>query len=238
MQVKDFSGGCFVGNDFSEGKLPALFYFSLSAEESLSLPPYNSPVTFLQNEALRIFSFTIPGHEEGLNKFDAMTYWASSGPSLIEDFIDRTSKTIEWLIETEVIDASRSALCGLSRGGFIASHLAAKLKKIPILLAFAPITQITELEEFRQRSEFEPLNLENQIDPLCFLKNIRFYIGNRDIRVGTEACFHFIRKMAEKKIKNLSVELFITQSIGREGHGTSPETFKEGSLWLKNLIFQ
>lgn len=238
MQVKDFKGGSFVGKEFSEGKMPALFYFSLSAHESLSLAPYNSPVELLQDEPMRIFSFTIPGHEEGLDKFEAMNHWAKNDPKLIWDFIESTCQTIDFLIENEIVDPQKAALAGLSRGGFLAAHIAAKLKKIPTLLGFAPITKLTALTEFSSKPEFETLNLDHQIEGLCLLKNIRFYVGNNDSRVDTDECYQFIRKLGSQKKRNLSVELFITESIGRFGHGTSAETFKEGSLWLKNHIFQ
>ena len=60
------------------------------------------------------------------------------------------------------------------------------------------------------------------------------------MRVGTRACFDSVMSIVEashdKKIKTPQVECMITPSIGRDGHGTSPEVFKEGALWMANSL--
>ena len=38
-----------VGPPLELGPLPTFFYFALSGEESLTLNPYNQPVSFLRN---------------------------------------------------------------------------------------------------------------------------------------------------------------------------------------------
>ncbi len=39
-----------------------------------------------------------------------------------------------------------------------------------------------------------------------------------------------------KKHHPPEVELFITKSIGQMGHGTAPDTFKQGSEWIVKHI--
>src|SRR5436189_187188 len=127
--------GVFDGEEFSKGTLPAFFYFSFSGEESLTLPPYNSPVTHVSSKSLRIFSFTIPGHEEGQNRFHAMKDWAEN-LEILKEFIEKVAQALTWLIENEIVDPAHIAVGGLSRGGFIATHVAAREKRVSTLLAF------------------------------------------------------------------------------------------------------
>ena len=233
----------YTGADLNQGPLPALFYFALSGEESLTLPPYNSPAIYGSDPALRIFSLTLPGHGEGFNKFKAMNYWASeinAGNYPIKKFLDRAVRAIDWLIEEEIAHPNHLAVCGLSRGGLIATHIAAREKRVRTLLGFAPITRLEEVEAFQENTNLESLNRTSLAENLTHLHNVRFYIGNRDRCVGTDACYHFIRHLTEKahdkRAHHMHVELFITHSIGHKGHGTAPHVFEEGTLWLKNHL--
>ena len=71
-------------------------------------------------------------------------------------------------------------------------------------------------------------------------RNVRCYIGNRDMRVGTGACFEFISTLSdtafEQKISSSPIELIIGPSIGHKGHGTSPEVFRQGAAWMEKKL--
>lgn len=231
------------------GPLPAFVYFSLSGEESLCLPPYNQPAIVLDPYPLRVFSFTLPFHGEGFNKLDAMKFWVESIQSKngwLDEFLENVHEAVLWLMRTEMIDKDSVGVGGLSRGAFIATHLAAREPSISSLLGFSPVTRFQNIQEFATSGAnvdleaFETINLTSLIPNLLHLKHLRFYIGNLDLRVNTDSCYDFIRKMAiaahEKRARNCHVELRITQSIGHKGHGTAPETFEEGALWIKNHL--
>ena len=83
------------------------------------------------------------------------------------------------------------------------------------------------------------LNLEH-LTPLLYNRTIRFYIGNRDKRVGTAHTFSLTEKLAEKayhnRIRSAPIELIIGPSIGYQGHGTSQAIFQEGATWIKNHL--
>lgn len=240
----------YLGADFEEGMQPALFYFSLSAEESLDLAPYNSPAILFADQTKRVFSFTIPGHGEGQNKFHALQYWAehiAQGDLLLERFFEDVCKSISYLIDQGIVDPKHMATCGLSRGAFVATHIAALEKRISTLLGFAPVTTLQKIDVFKPyaredafQARIAPLNLESILEELTHLKHVRFYIGNYDTKVDTDACYSFIRslsqKVHEKRMRHCHVELRITPRIGHEGHGTYPETFEEGVLWLKKHL--
>lgn len=219
----------FIGPPLKEGPLPALFYFALSAEDSLGKNPYNQPVQFLQGLPLRIFSITLPAHENSFPAEEAMNVWAERtkrGDALIPSFIEEVKETIERLKP----HFTSCAVAGLSRGAFIACHVAAACQKFTHILGYAALTQL----------DYAPdLNLETLSSKL-FNRKIRFYIGNHDTRVGTERAFSFIHTLAKEanrnRIRNAPIEMIIGPSIGYQGHGTSPDVFQAGVDWLKKEL--
>ena len=234
-----------VGPPLELGPLPTFFYFALSGEESLTLNPYNQPVSFLRNSSIRIFSLTLPGHHPHQNKFDAMHYWStrlSKGNELLHHFIDEFQSVLEFLIASGYIDTDKIGVGGLSRGGFIATHIAAREKRIKVVLGFSPLTDLSHLIEFQnftQDSKLLELSLISLVDTLAD-KKFHFFIGNRDIRVGTRACFNFIEALSEASYahghRSPPIECTLYPSIGHKGHGTPPEIFQNGVNWLKKVF--
>jgi esterase FrsA len=210
----------FVGPALTEGAKPAIFYFSLSAKDSLFLDPFNQPVTALKNADVRIFSVTLPGHDH-LPKETALNIWTAE---ILNPFIDEVCGYIEELIQKKII--TTCGVMGLSRGVFIAAHVAARLTSVHALLGFAPLTKFHSMPAW---------DLDT-LDDKLYTKTIRCYIGNRDTRVGTENAFFWLSELSnvafEKGIRTSPIELIMTSSIGKDGHGTSPENFRAGAQWL------
>ncbi len=232
-----------LGPKKEAGALPALFYFALSAEESLELDPFNQPVLALpQDLPFRVFSMTIPGHEKGRDKTKAITYWAEeleAGKDLITPFITSINQAIDTLKATGWIKKeSPIATMGLSRGAFIATHLAASNPQVSLVLGFSPLTKLS------YQQDFEKVELTLLIKGLDLIKQtrqlqkttLRFYIGNHDSRVGTKNCFDFVEALTQEqlsnKVRSPQVELTIFPSIGHKGHGTPPEVFRAGAEWV------
>ena len=187
----------FRGPPLEEGPLPAVLYLALSAHDSLHLDPYNQPAIFLQSSPLRVFSLTLPGHEL-LPPTEALRFWADeiqSGRDVIQDFIQKAKAFVDNLIQRQVIDATKLGVMGLSRGVFVAAHLAAAIPEISALLGFAPLTRLKEAQEF-EAANVDPWDLTHLNDQL-YNRAIRCYIGNRDTRVGTQSCFDWISSLAE-----------------------------------------
>lgn len=239
--MKQFGTSYYLGPDINEGPLPTLFYFGLSAAESLTVDPYNQPAVFLEKFPMRIFSLDLPAHGPELPAIHAMSAWAeevSLGRDPITPFVHQVKTVVDDLkLQGALIDG-KLAVSGLSRGAFIACHVAASIPDVGTILGFSPLTELTFAKEFKNLREnplAEALNLKHLI-PSLVGKTLRFYIGNLDIRVGTHRCFHFIESLAQEsfhhKIRSPQVELFIKPSIGQYGHGTSKETFHEGAAWI------
>jgi len=231
----------YVGPDLSEGAIASVFYFSLSAKESLLTDPFNQMVVKLQNFPIRIFSIDLPSHGEGLLATEAMKVWAqeiAQGKDPLTPFFQNTADSLEFLRDEGLISQDKTAVVGLSRGALIALEVAARLPWLPMILGFAPLTQIKYAKEF---SSIEANDIVTSLNPhheLLHLihKKIRFYISNRDSRVSTKECFNFISSLAnlayEHGVKAPQIELLIKPPLGAQGHGTSKEIFEEGALWI------
>ncbi len=188
---------------------------------------------------------TLPGHEAGLSPENAIGLWAeelAKGINPIDSFLDSFSLAVDFAIRQRFVDPKKMGVGGLSRGGFIASHAAARDERFRFLLGFAPLTRLSLLKEFAEMQDHplvKSLDLEHLQNALAPCHS-RFYIGNRDTQVGTRACFDFVMSLTEaahaQKIRTPQVECFITPSIGRSGHGTSPETFYQGALWMAECL--
>lgn len=128
---------------------------------------------------------------------------------------------------------------GLSRGAYVATQIAARLEISSRILGFAPLTDLHVLEEFQQfgseNAIIESLQLKKVI-PNILATPLRFFIGNHDLRVGTSQCYSFIHELVKESyamgLKSAPIELTVVPSIGMSGHGTSPQSFKEGADWI------
>ncbi|MCI0381535.1 MAG: alpha/beta hydrolase [Chlamydiae bacterium] len=235
----------FVGPDAKAGPLPAIFYFALSKKESLKVDPYNEPVVHLKNFPLRIFSLDLPFHGANFSSVDAIKYWANEiekGNNFIQKYIDMLISSIDELISMGLIATKKLGLMGLSRGGFIACHLAAKIPFISFIVAFAPLLKLTFSKEFQPIQTLplaESLNIIH-LAPQLYNKNLRFYISNRDTRVGTALSFEFITLLTETafqyNIRSPQMELIISPPIGQMGHGTPNHIFAAGAEWIAQKL--
>jgi hypothetical protein len=230
------------------GPLPSVFYFSLSGPDSLCRDPYNQPVQFLAGKMIRVFSLTLPAHEDPLSPEDALNCWAqdfANGRDCLKIFRDQVQMAVDFAIQKKFADPERIAAAGLSRGVLAAAFAAAENPRFRFLLGFAPLIKLGLAKEFSHLQHHPLLLAYDAIAIAAPLANrtIRFYIGNRDTRVSTKACFDFTMAVVEKAhlahIRSPQVELIISPSVGRMGHGTSPEIFRQGVAWLEqNLTLQ
>jgi hypothetical protein len=232
-----------VGSSLDLGALPGVFYFALSGPDSLCQDPYNQMVPFLLDRQIRIFSLTLPAHEQGLSPHHALQIWAEEmerGKDPLEEFLDHAVQAVDFVFHQRLIERDRLAVAGLSRGGLIAGLLAARDSRIRKILGFAPVTRLVLAQEFHKLQHLRQLqkyDLAHHASALAD-RHIRFYIGNRDMRVSTSACFACIEQLVEaahrQKIRSVPIELILTPSIGQYGHGTSMETFRHGAQWISS----
>lgn len=231
-----------MGPALDHGPLPSLFYFAISGSDSLTLDPFKQPVQFLRGDMIRIFSMTLPGHENGLLATEAMALWAEEmgqGVDRVSPFLDSVQLAVDFAIREQFAEPKKMGAAGLSRGGFIAAHLAARDERFRFILGFAPLTRLGKIKEFahlQKNALVQSFDLERLAEKISD-RHIRLYIGNHDSRVGTRECFDFAMALVkQKKTRTAQVELLIGPSIGQMGHGTSPEIFQQGVQWIASHL--
>lgn len=231
-----------TGPALDHGPLPSFFYFCLSGPDTLCLDPFNQPVQFLHGQMIRIFSLTLPGHENGLPATGAMKIWAEDlekGGSTFRDFLDSVQLALDFAIREKFASPTQLAAGGLSRGAFIAAHVAARDERFRHLLGFAPLTRLSKLKEFHHHQENPIVNRLDLIHLATTLsdRHVKLYIGNDDTQVGTRECFDFATSIVkQKKTRIAQTEFQIYPSIGKNGHGTPPEIFKQGAEWVRSQL--
>jgi predicted esterase len=215
----------FLGPDLSVS-CKTVLYFSLSREDSLHAKPFCHPAEMLAHAGFRVLSATLPFHEKNERPDNIKSLWGAH-TDVIREYLDTLEIS---LIELGHLISEPIGVMGLSRGAFIASHLAATLPQITTLLGFAPLCHLEGDEN---------LDLFH-LAPRLTKKKIRFYIGHKDTLVKTElalsSCAHFIDAAKKDKIDPPSIDCVVKPSVGREGHGTLDTTFKEGVLWMKENL--
>ncbi|MBI3211796.1 MAG: hypothetical protein HYZ47_03830, partial [Simkania negevensis] len=236
----------YQGPPLEEGPLPSIFYFAISKEDSLRKDPFNQFPSFLKDKPIRIFSATLPAHEPPLSPEKGIFSWAEEmrkGEDPLTPFFQKMRRGIAFLLNAKLLLSGKIAACGLSRGAFIACHIAALCPEITAILGFAPLTRLTyskAFEDLKEQQKIKQLDLETLI-PFLYNRAVRFYVGSADTLIGTENAFSFIHKLAAKayemRLRTAPIELIMTPSIGREGHGTAPHTFQAGAKWIETILF-
>lgn len=234
------------GPEHTAGPLPTLIYFSLSGYESLTLDPYCQPADYwMASHQARAISFDLPEHPKGGKHLHAIERWTQKicveQQPIIPDFVQAVVESIDFLINNHWIDPQKLSIAGLSRGAFLATHVAVREPRIKTILGYAPLTTfetIKEFEPYLEQPQIKALALTHVADQLVD-RQVRFYIGNRDHRVSTRQAFHFIEVLANaayhQGIRSAQAELIIYPSIGHKGHGTPPHIFKDGIQWMLKM---
>jgi esterase FrsA len=163
----------------------------------------------------------------------------AKGVDPLQPFFDAVERAVEYVVQQKLADPHKLGVMGLSRGGFIASHVAARDKRFRHILQFAPVTRLEKAKEFHALQGnpiLQTLDLFS-LAPRIADRNIRLYIGNNDTRVDTRSCFEFMMQLIQHApTKFPPISLFINPSIGQYGHGTPSAIFREGANWLADCL--
>ena len=203
-----------------------VLYFSLSGPDSLTRAPYCHPAQFLAQQGVRVFSLTLPQHEDDARPQHIAQLWSEHSGEL-QWFIEQLAPICETL--QEEIQVPIRAFVGLSRGALIACHLAARLKRPTYVVGFSPLLRL---------NEDHPLNVHHLLSQLCHT-HVRCYIGHKDTMVGTDTALSFIHQLIDIQQEartQATAQLVISPSVGRGGHGTLDPQFLEGITWLKRQL--
>jgi len=218
---------------------PTLFVLAVSGRGSLQSDDYVKSGRLLRQQGWLCASVDVPCHDEDSRPGEpsALKGWRfrlDQGENFIAPFVEKCRAALDHLIKEGYTDPQRVAVAGTSRGGFCAFHFAANEPRVKWVVAFAPVTDLPVLEEFRgleNHALTKSLGVANLADNLVG-KHIWICIGNNDARVGTDQCFAFTRKVAQTDLaadKPATIELHVMPSVGHAIHATAHD---EAAAWL------
>lgn len=175
---------------------------------------------------------TTAGQPSGLGGW---SFRAAKGEDFIAEFNARLAKVLDHLIKTGVADPQEIAACGTSRGGFLAMQFAAHDERVKCVAAFAPVTDLAALSEFRGIAKepiVEKLSLSSRAAALAG-RPVWIVIGDRDDRVGTDKAIAFARRLsAVSREKGVSSRVELQVRSEPRGHTTPPGSSARAAEWI------
>lgn len=219
---------------------PVLLVLASTIEQTLGKSYYRQCGNELAEHGWVCVSIDLPCHGEQAREGEpsglaGWSYRLAKGEDVVSQFNARLSKVLDHLIATGVADSKRIAVCGTSRGGFLALHFAAHDERVECVAAFAPVTDPRVVNEFVATAE-KPLvkqaNLENQAERLAG-RPVWIVIGDQDRRVGTDRAAAFASRLKavarEKQMDNRAVLHVVPEP---RGHTTPKGSSERAAAWI------
>src|SRR5262249_40062627 len=133
---------------------PVVFVFAKDVTATLTDENFGRVAWQLQETGFVAISMDLPCHGEDQREGEPprLEGWAwriRHGDALSDSFLPKVRAVVDYLVRRKVADPARIATYGVSRGGFIAMHVAAADPRFRAVAAFAPVTDLARLTEFR-----------------------------------------------------------------------------------------
>ncbi len=239
--------GIVRGNSPAGRARPVLFVFALGIEETLCSAAYNQVGDLLWERGVTCVSLDLPCHgaDRRRQEPDGLDGWRrrlDAGEDIVGSFAARASAVLDRLTAIGEADPDKIAVWGVSRGGFMAYHWAARDKRVRCAAAAAPVTDLLALTEFRDvlnREVVETLALVRFADDLAD-RAIWICIGNNDRRVDTDSAIGFARSVTAAAVArgfDARVDLHVVRGAEHPlGHLVHPGAQQEAARWIGSLI--
>lgn len=183
---------------------PTFFILAGTMESTLGSPYFRQCGNQLADAGYLLVSVDIPCHGKqhrppeptGLSGW---AYRCEQGDDFVADNNRRLSQVLDELIAGGQTNPDYVGVCGTSRGGYLALQFAAHDPRVKGVAAFAPVTDLTVLNEFKSRAENE------MVQSLSMIRNseklagrpVWIVIGDRDVRVGTDEAIAVARSITQ-----------------------------------------
>ncbi|HTN06170.1 GDSL-type esterase/lipase family protein [Agriterribacter sp.] len=230
------------GGNGGSSQVPILFILANTIDETLGSEYFRQCGTRLAKQyGWLCVSLDLPYHgrfqSEGFPK--ELKGWANAVQRR-EDFVSdnnlRMREILEFLIQRGYADPKRVAVCGTSRGGYLALQFAAFEERVKSVAVFAPVTDLFVLHEFSDfKKDVSPdsYSLANRIVELS-KKNVWIAIGNQDQRVGTDQAVRLAREISKLSTEHIKgrgeIELNVMFEPG--GHTTPRGAINRAVEWI------
>src|SRR5688572_16655051 len=133
---------------------PVLFVMGGAAQQIIENESSNLVGYLLAKHGFLSVALDIPCHgkDRRPSEKEGMDCWRArleKKEDLLSGFMSRLSSVIDFLIKEGYADPDRLGAAGPSRGGFMALHSAAVEPRLRYAVAFAPLTDLLALREFK-----------------------------------------------------------------------------------------
>jgi len=179
------------------------------------------------------------GEPEGLAGW---RYRLDRGENVVQQFNAKARAVLDHVIAQDLADPARVAICGTSRGGFLAFHFAASEPRIKAVAGISPVTDLLALTEFKGTavdSAAERLALAF-IAPQLIGRPVWLSIGNNDQRVDTDRAIAFTRAIVQVSARQsqaakplIPVELIVAPTAG---HSKIDHAHELLAAWLAKVM--
>jgi dienelactone hydrolase len=223
---------------------PTLIILSGVAHDTLAKPSFLQAGRTLAPKGYLCVSIDLPCHgtqeTKGKKGLSGWGVRAAANDDFVAEFNVRMSKVLDHLIAQGWSDPNKIAVCGTSRGGFLAMRFAAHDKRVKCAAGYSPVTDLRKLSEFRNAASIpgvDAMSLQSHVSALVG-KPIFIVIGDRDDRVSTDAAVAFARALSEAAIKaNVpsGIELHVV-SEPRANHTTPSGADKWSARWIYRVL--
>ena len=223
-----------------ERPAPVLINLGSTIDDILSRAYFRQSGNELAEQGYLSVSIDIPGHgdQHRAGEPDGLKAWryrADRNGNFVTKNNQRLTEVVDHLISTGVADPNRIAVCGTSRGGFLALYFAAHDPRVKMVAAFAPATDLLVLREFDGADEVSlvhELATEKLADHLRG-KSVWISIGDRDERESTEEAITTARAITHAALRrgeSSQVELHVSPEP--KGHTTPQGAAAMAAAWI------
>lgn len=223
---------------------PTLFILASTIDETLGDAYFRQCGNELSKKGYLLVSIDLPCHgkQHRSGEPKGLAGWSvrcKAGNNFVDETNKRLTNVLDFLIQSGHTDASQVCICGTSRGGYLALHFAAHEPRIKAVAAFAPVTDLTALREFKgieNNSLVQSLSIIHQADEMAG-RPVWIVIGDQDERVGTQHAIDLARAITKSSITRKRESLVDLHVLAEpRGHTTPPGSPQLAADWLHRQI--
>jgi dienelactone hydrolase len=224
---------------------PTLFVLSGALEESLGQAYYRQCGNRLAEQGFVCVSIDLPchGQEQHDGEPPALNGWryrCEHDSDFVAELTSRLRRVLDYLIAKRWADPERIAACGTSRGGYSALQFAAADERVKCVAAFAPLTDLAAIREFRGAEQLplvQKLAIHQRAGDLAG-RGVWLVIGDRDERVGTDHTIRLARLITAQSLqqkRDACVELHVYAEP--RGHTTPAGSAEQAAEWIHRQLY-
>jgi dienelactone hydrolase len=157
------------------------------------------------------------------------------GADPIADVARRLAAVLDHLVATGRTDASRIAVAGTSRGGFMALHVAARDPRLTCVVAYAPVIDLAALREFAGAESLPAVRAADLHGAAGTLagRPVWMAIGADDRRVDTRRAVSFAAAVRAATVAaGCSDRLTLIVDPETTGHTTPAGAAERSAAWI------